>query len=104
MNPTPLRRQDRLLAELVVAINGVSTAITAATADTDNTALKTEVQALQQQLTEATANNSFLSQQLANANQQLAATQERVSSSSTSNDGALSLDDVLNKIGIDSHV
>ena len=76
---TPLTREQKLLAEIIVQLGNVAEAIRAAAAGEDSSNLMVQIATLQAELTSLTQGNATLSQQLADANALVAELQSQLS-------------------------
>ncbi len=67
MTNTPLTREQKLLAEIVVQLGNITEAVQSAAAGEDSSNLNTQIQALQTQLAAVASARAELQQQLAEA-------------------------------------
>mgnify|MGYP001626622751 CR=1 FL=1 len=101
MTNTPLTREQKLMAELVVQLGNITEAIRAAAAGEDSSSLMVKIQELQTELTSAANERSELSAALASANAKVADLQ---TSLTTVHDGDITPDNinqVMSSLNID---
>tara|TARA_Y100000748_G_C15316602_1_gene418383 strand:+ start:344 stop:661 length:318 start_codon:yes stop_codon:yes gene_type:complete len=76
---TPLSREQKLLAEIIVQLGNVTEAIRAASGGNDSSDLTQQVATLQAEITTLTTDNASLTQQLANSSGLVLQLQQQVS-------------------------
>lgn len=98
---TPLTREQKLLAEIIVQLGNVTEAIRSAAAGEDSSTLLTQIATLQSELTTLTQGNATLAQQLADANNMVSELQQQLQQVATGDITPDNINEVINHLGIE---
>jgi len=98
---TPLTREQKLLAEIIVQLGNVTEAIRSAAAGEDSSTLLTQIATLQSELTALTQGNATLAQQLADANNLVSELQAQLQQVATGDITPDSINEVISHLGIE---
>ena len=98
---TPLSREQKLLAEIIVQLGNVAEAIRSAASGQDSSNLMAQIAELQSELQTLAANNAALSQQLADANTLVSTLQTAATAASAGDITPDSISEVIAHLGIE---
>ena len=98
---TPLTREQKLLAEIIVQLGNVTEAIRSAAAGEDSSTLLAQIATLQSELTALTQGNATLAQQLADANNMVSELQQQLQQVATGDITPDNINEVINHLGIE---
>ena len=98
---TPLSREQKLLAEIIVQLGNVTEAIRAAAGGSDTSDLSAQVAMLQAELTSLTADNATLTQQLANSSGLVSQLQQQISQHNASDITPDNIQEVISHLGME---
>lgn len=98
---TPLTREQKLLAEIIVQLGNVTEAIRSAAAGEDSSTLLTQIATLQSELTTLTQGNATLAQQLADANNMVSELQQQLQQVATGDITPDNINEVISHLGIE---
>ena len=99
--PSPLTREQKLLAEIIVQLGNVTEAIRAASSGNDSSELLSQVQTLQANVTSLTEDNASLSQQLANSSALVSALQQQIQTNTVGDITPDSINEVISHLNIE---
>ena len=98
---TPLTREQKLLAEIIVQLGNVAESIRSAAAGQDSSSLMAQIAELQSELQTLAANNAALSQQLADANNLVSTLQTAAAAASVGDITPDNIAEVIAHLGIE---
>jgi predicted nucleic acid-binding Zn-ribbon protein len=101
MTNTPLTREQKLLAEIVVQLGNITEAIQSAAAGEDSSALNTQIQTLQTQLATVANARAALQQQLAEVQTLNAELQTQLATIHEGDITPDNINEVMSTLGID---
>ena len=101
MTNTPLTREQKLLAEIVVQLGNITEAVQSAAQGEDSSALNTQIQALQTQLANVANARATLQQQLAESQTLNANLQTQLASIHEGDITPDNISEVMSTLGID---
>ena len=98
---TPLSREQKLLAEIIVQLGNVTEAIRAAANGDNSSDLSAQIAVLQTELTSLTADNATLTQQLANSSGLVSQLQQQIAEHSQGDITPDSINEVIAHLGME---
>jgi len=101
MTNTPLTREQKLLAEIVVQLGNITEAVQSAAQGEDSSALNAQIQALQTQLANVANARAALQQQLAESQTLNADLQTQLAAVHDGDITPDNINEVMNTLGID---
>ncbi len=101
MTNTPLTREQKLLAEIVVQLGNITEAVQSAAQGEDSSSLNTQIQALQTQLANVANARAELQQQLAESQTLNAELQSQLAAVHEGDITPDNINQVMNTLGID---